>query len=203
MSEAANLLRPKGVSRKRGLKVEDRFWAKVDKNGPLPDQGNPHYAGLDRCWVWTASRFKSGYGQFRAAQHKGNAHRAAFILANGEIPDGMFVCHKCDRRECVNPSHLFAGTPSENMKDCKLKDRNRPSLAAFAKAHADVAAGLRLGFTPRGSNHGRAKLNEYDVRQIRSAYESGRSQQEIAKEYGVSRSGIGLIVTRKKWKHLT
>ena len=105
-----------------------RFWSKVDKNGPLPDQTNPHYVGLDRCWVWTAGKFTNGYGQVRMGKKKFKTHRVAWMTTNGCIPkdDGgysLIVMHRCDRKECCNPSHLKIGSIFDNVADRDAKGR--------------------------------------------------------------------------------
>jgi hypothetical protein len=99
----------------------DRFWAKVDVRSP------------EECWVWTASRSKpSGYGRFNAGEKKyASAHRYSYFIHNGAIPDGMYVCHTCDNPPCVNPNHLWLGTPSENTLDMFRKGRKPPRKKGY------------------------------------------------------------------------
>lgn len=101
---------------------EDRFWSKVQKG--------------DGCWLWLGAKRGKGYGVFEERP----AHRVSYELSVGTIPDGMFVCHHCDNPPCVRPDHLFAGTPSDNLKDAFKKGRlaiqRDPSRNPFPGFHA-------------------------------------------------------------------
>lgn len=136
----------------------------------------------DGCWEWTGS-FSRGYGRF-ALTHRSEikAHRLSHILFIGEIPDGMFVCHKCDNKKCVNPDHLFAGTPKDNAQDMIKKGR-KPSQ--------------------KGSCHYQSKLTDEDVRAIISMNKKRYfEQRELAKHFGVSPATINYILSGKRWNHL-
>lgn len=131
----------------------------------------------DDCWEWTMSKGKKErYGRvwFEGRKHK--AHRIAYQLYIGEIPEGMCVCHHCDNPSCVNPKHLFLGTRKDNMKDCANKGRIR---------------------CPRGEHHPRAKLTAADVVEIRTSTVSSRT---LAPEYGITSAAIRNIRRGIVWK---
>jgi HNH endonuclease len=92
------------------LTVEERFWAKVEKT--------------EGCWLWMGYRNKKGYGMFKMPDRVQLAHRAAWMLTNGPIPDGLDVLHKCDNPPCVRPTMLFLGTNADNQQDSVRKGRH-------------------------------------------------------------------------------
>lgn len=124
-----------------------------------------------------------GYGRVYVNDSDGRrmalAHRVAWEQVNGEIPLGMFVCHTCDNRACINVNHLFLGTHAENMHDMKAKGRSL-----------------------RGSKHNLAKLTEEMVMDIRRKLSNGAPGNVMAAEYGVSNTTISLIKNRKIWTHI-
>lgn len=139
------------------------------------------------CWIWAGHYFKSGYGCFAKFKFKGRkAHRASWVVHHGEIPDGMYVCHKCDNKYCVNPDHLFLGTAKDNIQDYWRKGKGKaPKQESWQKA--------------RGIRHGRSKLSEEQVFFIKTNYASNK---ELAKMFGVDASLIYLIRKGKIWRHI-
>lgn len=156
--------------------LASRFWPKVRK--------------ADGCWEWLGSKNSRGYGRIYGG---GFAHRVAWTQAIGAIPNGMFVCHRCDNPSCVNPDHLFLGTQRDNMRDCKAKGRNSPPPANDS---------YRRNFGREGEAHPGARLTAAQVRRIREVYTGRRGEQlALAREYGVSPSTVHLIVHGRKWRH--
>lgn len=97
--------------------IQDRFWPKVNVGAP------------DECWLWQAARCR-GYGQIMAWGRPQPAHRIAYALGKGDVPEGAHVLHKCDVPLCCNPDHLFLGDQAINMKDRFAKGRVRVRAAA-------------------------------------------------------------------------
>lgn len=136
----------------------------------------------DGCWGWRGSRTNSGrgYGAIKAQQKKYMAHRVAYEIFNGPIPDNLWVLHKCDNPICSNPDHLWLGTCADNVGDMLQKGRHSPN-------------GLR------GSEIGSSKLTEDQIPLIRA---DARPCSWIAKEYGVTGNMISQIKRRKAWRHV-
>ena len=134
------------------------------------------------CWLWNGVKDDHGYGKMSLNGHEERVHRIMYKLVNGEIPNGLFVLHRCDTPACVNPDHLFVGTQKDNMQDCIKKGRFN------AKG-------------PTAEQSGTAKLTQREVNHIRFFYDMGATQTEIAEEYEVSISTISLIVRERTWKH--
>lgn len=151
-------------------KVTDRFWSKVLRLGP------------DDCWEWQAYCDKvAGYGRFGTRYPEVVwAHRYAYFITEGRIPDGLSVLHECDNRKCCNPKHLFAGTHQDNMQDMAEKGR----------------AGSR------GERSWNAKLTEDHVREIRQLFQGGMAANDIADVYGIHPGHTRSIIRKKFWKHV-
>lgn len=131
------------------------------------------------CWNWKGCAPKNpGYGQFRTNMKLIRAHRASWIIHFGEIPNGMFVLHKCDNKICSNPDHLFLGNDLENNKDAYQKGINKILWA-------------------NGENNPKAKLNKQQVEEIRKL---NISNVAISKIYKVSPNTIGRIRRNLTWK---
>ena len=126
------------------------------------------------CWIWTGATLSNGYGKFRDANMKSAlAHRATYEYYKGKIDADKYVCHTCDVPSCVNPNHLFAGTPTENQQDSKSKGRMKKA---------------------------KFKLDRKTVDQIMAQLKLGASQREISYMYSISQSMVSMIKTRKVWQ---
>ncbi len=165
------------LQRKPGY--EERYWAKVDLDGPIP----PHQPQLGPCWLWTAG-LRSAYGTFGGKL----VHRIMMEWVTKEpIPKALQVCHRCDTPRCVRPSHLFLGTSLDNMRDKMQKGRGRfpgPTNPAFGEAHPG------------------ARLSAGDVSMIRRLAPVGVTNLQLSLVFGVSPSLIQAVIARKIWKHV-
>jgi hypothetical protein len=131
---------------------------------------------VSECWHWTGA-IENGYGRFKiGGRRRCSAHRVAYALAFGRCPANLVVRHACDNSVCVAPHHLVLGTDTENIQDRCARGR-----------------------TPMGEAHARAILTDEQVRAIR---EDGRIARVIAAEFGVHKSTVAKIKTRRIWKHL-
>lgn len=150
--------------------AEHRFWPKVDKRSP------------DECWPWLgATNREGGYGKLWVAGRTSGAHRVAWALANGPIPDGLYVLHRCDNPTCVNPAHLFLGTNADNAADMTAKGRSN-----------------------RGEANGRAALASYAARIICRMAVSGKwKQREIAAGFRICRPHVSAIKHGQFWASVT
>lgn len=144
--------------------IEERFFSKVNKikNG---------------CWEWKGGKNK-GYGSFSIKNKTFSAHRVSYQLYYGEITNNLFVCHKCDNPCCVNPDHLFLGTPKDNMIDKVNKNRG----------YNGIQKGLR-----KGTNNGNCKLSDDQIEMIRDYINKGYTNTKIAKLFSISHSYVSKI----------
>lgn len=151
-----------------GDSIEARFWNKVDRRTAV------------ECWLWQGG-FRNGYGRLSYRNQGVSMHRFSYELAHGPVPDGLFVLHRCGNKACVNPAHLYAGTPSDNNRDTVEHGHCNPR---------------------RGERSKSAKLTEDGIRDIRARFASGVPARVLATEYGMSTSGLYSVISRKNWAHV-
>jgi hypothetical protein len=162
-------------------KTLQRFWSKVEKT--------------ETCWIWKASKRAKGYGAFVWATDdgqviQGRAHRFAYELMHGPIPNDLCALHKCDNPACVNPDHIFIGTKADNNADMRQKGRHVPGGTHCGKS----------GKWPRAEAHHNARLTMETALQIRADRLSGLSYSQIAKKHKVSNSSAYKIANNLQWK---
>lgn len=136
------------------------------------------------CWEYVGNKDSYGYGQMRITLSDGKnnkrlVHRIVYQCFNGKTK--LCVLHRCDNRSCINPSHLFAGTQAENVKDMIFKKRN---------------------VIVRGEKRSQSKLKDSDVLKIKALINEGVLFKDIAAKFKVSSGLIGHINRGRIWKHL-
>jgi hypothetical protein len=147
----------------------EKFWSHVEKTGS--------------CWIWRGVRHRKGYGNLQWGSSRKKtirrrlAHRFAYEMHAGTVPDGMLVCHRCDNPACVNPAHLFPGSPADNSADMVAKRRS-----ASGEAHAH------------------ARLTWGNVDEIRMLAGVESRQRVLARRFGVSPQTISRIVNGRTWR---
>ena len=152
---------------------EERFWPYVQKT--------------ESCWLWIGKKDRRKYGMVNLYREDTDkimstgAHRLSWKIHNGDIPQGMLVCHKCDNPSCVNPCHLFLGTYKDNVRDMDAKGR-------------------RKTISMPGALNPAAKLTNEKIEEIRAIYNTGKvSQETLARLFGVGQSSISRIVLNTAW----
>lgn len=152
------------------------------------------------------SRDRAGYGYFSIKAKTVKAHRIAWQVAKGEIPNGLCVLHRCDNPGCVNPGHLWLGTSADNNRDRNAKGRQASGerTKPWTRAKGDRnASRLYPERRPKGDRHWNARLTIQDVRDIHQALDDGVSQKACAARYGVAPQSIGKIVHGIRWRHVS
>ena len=151
-------------------------WERIEKyTSPDPNSG---------CWLWTGVCGNDNYPLITIGSSVDKSKKSARVnrlvceAAHG-LPPGMQALHKCDNTFCINPDHLYPGTPKQNGMDCIQRNRR-------AKPN-------------KGEKNSRSVLSEKDVLEIRSSSEPG---VVLAQRYGVSQSNISVIKSRKIWSHI-
>lgn len=135
--------------------------------------------GADECWNWKNKLAGGGYGRFCFNHRIYKAHRVAYALANGPVPDELAVCHRCDNRKCVNPKHLFLGTLADNNADMRAKGRgcNPPAMRN---------RGTFTSERTKGTNHPQAKLTKERLSELLVLASQGATTKFLANQFGLS-----------------
>ena len=137
--------------------------------------------GPKGCWLIGSSK---DYPGVPLGKGIARGHRVSFVANKGPLPDGLYACHDCDNKPCVNPDHLFAGTHDDNMKDAAKKGLIKDAVTSEMR---------------RGEANGRAKLTISEVREIRKFPKKRGYRDLLSDRYGVSKSLISQIRANKIW----
>lgn len=181
--------KPSEVNRGKGLFCS-RICCDIGRAETLEERFWRHVRRTEYCWEWMGLKNRNGYGRTWTsgkASKEIPAHRVSWIVHFGDLSDDLFVCHHCDNPGCVNPEHLFLGTPADNMADKVKKGRQ----ARIGPKHP-----------AKGEQNAMAKLNNEDVRYALNLRNSGMSQEKIGRTIGVSQTTIHRIFSGQSWKHV-
>ncbi len=149
----------------------------------------------DGCHLWTSTTLANGYGVFGVNYKNYKAHRIAFVIAGGEIPDGMIVRHTCDVKKCVNPAHLLIGTHQDNIRDRDTRGRtSKGELHPYVRNPELHARGMKVGGSVLTDD------NVREMRRIRSF--TGDSYEKIGKRFGVVKATAMRAIKGKGWRHV-
>lgn len=184
----------------RRERTEREFWMSIEMSGA--------------CWEWTGERDPQGYGRYSFTDAFGKtrhvqAHRLAWTLTNGPIPDGLLICHTCDNPPCQRGEHHFPGSYADNRHDSDKKGRSavgerhpfrlNPGLAAHGDRNGSR---VHPEMRQRGEASPWAKLTESEVIAIRESAAAGESPQAIAARVGVSLGAVKHVIARRDWRHV-
>lgn len=185
-------LRPKKTCQSCGSSFEvaprkaatAKFCSKACRYQPVTDAASyikmNCTVSVDGCWLWSLGTDRDGYGKAAMRGSSVRAHRLSYATFNGEITDGLDVCHTCDVRNCVNPKHLWLGTHADNNADMVAKQRQ-----------------------VRGSRAGRAKLTPKKVLRLRRLRADGWSYRALGREFGISHTNAKNAAAGSSWAWLS
>jgi len=156
------------------------FWSHVEKT--------------DTCWFWKAATSWGGYGKVHVGYRTLGAHKVSYILNHGQVPANLLVCHKCDTPTCVNPEHLFLGTPADNMLD-KVRKNRQSRGAEHSQA---VLSGKRTIL--RGLLCTHSKLTGDQVKEIRNLRSSGWRLSALVIKFSICDQSVLNVCNRKTYK---
>jgi hypothetical protein len=144
------------------------------------------------CWEFSGCKMPNGYGKVTVNKKTWLAHRCAYFLKHGEIPNKMYICHKCDNRLCINPEHLFLGTHKDNMQDMITK--NRQNFSGLRAGNWNEKANA---LKPRGEKHHNCKHTNEQIIKIKEMLANGVKQKDIAALYNTSQGYISNIFNKR------
>lgn len=150
------------MPKKNSLEDLSFFWGRVEKT--------------PSCWNWTGwCKRKGWHGTVGVSGKHWQVHRLSWTIHYGEIPDGLFVLHKCDNPKCVRPSHLFLGTQADNCRDMLTKGRQ---------------------VAPSRKTSPNTKIPHNDLEKIIVRWRAGESQRAIGKSYGATDVAVSVMLKR-------